>query len=136
MKCKVFLRIQRIDMKLVLISDVHCKYSKLVIPECDVLISCGDYSFLGEPHEVRDFHKWFDKQDARYKISVQGNHEKGVERNFQLSKEIAEKACPGVYFIDEGLIEIEGKKIWCFAITPFFCNWAWNRHRGEEIKKH
>ena len=123
-------------MKIVIISDVHGKYRNLVIPECDVLISCGDYSFKGEPHEVKDFHAWLDKQDAKYMISVQGNHELGVERNFQLSKEIAEKACPGVYFIDEGPIEIEGVKFWCSAITPFFFSWAWNRYRGAEIKKH
>lgn len=123
-------------MKIVCISDVHCKWNKLKIPECDLLISAGDYSFLGEPHVVRDFHKWLNKQPARYKISVQGNHEKQVEKNFALSKQMAEEACPGVYFIDEGLIEIEGTKIWCSAISKFFCNWAWNRYSGEDIQKH
>lgn len=123
-------------MKICIISDVHCKFDKLVIPKCDILISCGDYSFLGEDREVRWFHEWLDQQDATHIISVQGNHEKGVERNFQLSKRIATEACPIVHFIDEGLIEIEGLKIWCSAITPFFHNWAWNRYRGDEIKKH
>lgn len=123
-------------MKITFISDVHCKFNKLIIPKSDILISCGDYSFLGEPHEVKNFHKWLNKQDATHLISVQGNHEKGVEKNFQLSKQTAEEVCPRVHFIDEGLVEIEGFKIWCSAITPFFCNWAWNRYRGKEIKKH
>lgn len=123
-------------MKIVIISDVHCKFNNLKIESCDILISCGDYSFHGRPEEVRKFHKWLDEQDAKYIISVQGNHEMGVERNFQLSKEIAEEVCPDIHFIDEGLVEIEGLKIWCSAITPFFYNWAWNRFRGEEIKKH
>lgn len=122
--------------KIVAISDVHGKWNSLTIPECDILISAGDYSFRGEPHMVRDFHKWLNKQDARYVISVQGNHELWVEKNFTEAKKLAEEACPGVYFIDEGLIEIEGLKIWGSAITPWFYDWAWNRHRGNEIKQH
>lgn len=123
-------------MKIVAISDVHGKWNKIKIPECDILISAGDYSFRGERHMVEDFHKWLNKQEAGYIISVQGNHELWVEKNFQEAKEIAEKVCPAVHFIDEGLIEIEGVKIWCSAIQPFFHNWAWNRQRGAEIKKH
>jgi len=119
-----------------MISDVHCKFNKLIIPECDILLSTGDYSFLGEPHEVKNFHEWLNKQDAKHIISVQGNHEKGVEKNFALSKQIAEEACPRVHFIEEGLIELEGLKIWCSAMTPYFHNWAYNRYRGDEIKRH
>lgn len=118
-------------MKIVTISDVHGKWNKIQIPECDVLISCGDYSFRGEEWMVKDFHTWLNKQEAGYVVSVQGNHELWVERNFQAAKEIAEKACPGVYFIDEGAFEIEGVKFYGSAITPFFCDWAWNRNRGD-----
>lgn len=123
-------------MKIVAISDVHGKWNKITIPECDLLISAGDYSFTGESHMVRDFHKWLDKQPAKHIISVQGNHEKSVEKNFQLYKEMALEACPRVHFIDEGLVEIEGLRIWCSAITPYFHNWAWNRYPGEDIQKH
>lgn len=122
-------------MKIIAISDTHCKWNKLQIPECDILISAGDYSFRGEKHVVKDFHKWLSKQKAKHIISVQGNHELWVEENFLEAKQVAEEACPGVHFIDEGLVEIEGIKIWGSAITPFFCDWAWNRHPGE-ITKH
>lgn len=120
-------------MKLAIISDVHDKFQKLVIPECDVLISAGDYSFQGEKHIVERFHKWLSQQEAGYIISVQGNHETWVEKNFEQAKEIAEKACPGVYFIDEGEVVIDGVKFYGSAITPFFCNWAWNRARTGEV---
>lgn len=122
-------------LKIVAISDCHNKYHKLIIPECDILISAGDYSFQGNRKEVKDFHEWFNKQPAKHKISVQGNHELYVEKYFNEMKQVAEEACPGVHFIDEGLVEVEGLKIWCSAITPFFCDWAWNRH-SYEIKKH
>lgn len=123
-------------MKIVCISDVHGKWNKIHIEECDLLISAGDYSWTGELHMVREFHKWLKKQPARRIISLNGNHEKQVEKNFALSKQMAETACPGVHFIDEGLVEVEGLKIWCSAITPFFHNWAWNRYPGDEIQYH
>lgn len=123
-------------MKLVAISDLHGKWNKITIPECDVLISAGDYSFKGEPWMVKNFHKWMAKQPAKHFISVQGNHELEVEKDFANKKLIAQEQCPNVHFIDEGLVEIEGIKIWGSAITPYFHNWAWNKHRGEEIKPH
>jgi len=123
-------------MRIVCISDVHGKWKKLTIPECDLLISAGDYSFTGETHMVRDFHKWLDDQPAKNIISVQGNHEKWVEKNFDLAKQMAKEVCPAVHFMEEGLVEIDGIKIWCSAISKFFCNWAYNRYPGEDIQKH
>ena len=123
-------------MKLVGISDVHGKWSKIKIPKCDVLISAGDYSFKGERHMVEDFHKWLNNQDATHIISVQGNHELLVEKYFQEMKEVAVKACPRVHFIEEGLVEIEGVKFWCSAWQPWFHSWAYNAQRGPEIKRH
>lgn len=123
-------------MKIVAISDLHGKWNKITIPECDLLISAGDYSFRGEKHMVVDFHKWLSKQPARHIISVQGNHELWVEKNWDEAKQLVFENASRVHFIDEGLIEIEGVKIWCSAITPFFCNWAWNRNRGHDIEIH
>lgn len=123
-------------MKIVAISDTHGKWKNLQIPECDILISCGDYTFGGEKHLVKNFHEWLNKQDAGHIISVQGNHEKWVEKNFQEAKDVAERACPGVHFIEHGLVEIEGIKIFGSAWTPWFCDWAWNAKRGADIKRH
>lgn len=120
-------------MKIVAISDIHGKWNKIEIPECDILISAGDYSFRGEKHMVKDFHAWLNKQDANHIISVQGNHELWVESNFEEAKEIANNECPGVHFIGDGeAVNIEGLNIYGSAITPFFCDWAWNRARGSE----
>lgn len=132
-------------LKIVAISDVHARWNKIKIPECDILISTGDYSFKGEKHIVKAYHEWLDEQDARYVISIQGNHELWVESNFNEAKAIAEKACPGVFFLEEGEVVIEGVKIWCSSITPFFFDWAYNRARDineaqfrqiKEIKPH
>lgn len=123
-------------MKIVVISDVHGKYNKLVIPECDLLISCGDYSFTGALHEVRNFHKWLNKQPAKHIVSLQGNHEREVQNNFNISKQVAIEQCPKVHFMEEGPLELEGVKFWFSAYTPTFFNWGYMRDRGPEIKEH
>ncbi len=123
-------------MKIVMISDVHNLWDKIVIPECDLLISAGDYSSRGHRDVVEGFHTWMSRTPAKYKISVQGNHELWVEKNFNEAKDLVYSIDPSIHFIQEGRVEIEDKVIWGSAITPTFFNWAWNRNRGEQIRKH
>lgn len=123
-------------MRIVMISDTHAKWQKLVIPECDVLISAGDYSFRGEKHLVKNFHEWLSKQPARHVISVQGNHETWVEKNLQEAKDLVFQVAPRVKFVVEESFEIEGVKFHGSAITPWFYDWAWNVERGPAIKAH
>lgn len=123
-------------MRIVAISDIHGKWNKITIPECDILISTGDYSFRGEKHMVRDFHKWLNEQPAKHIVSIQGNHELWVQANFEEAKQIALESCPRVHFIDHNLVEIEGIRIFGSAWTPWFHNWAWNGARSLEEAQH
>ena len=123
-------------MRIVAISDVHNRYHNLLIPKCDVLISAGDYSFHGEPHVVKAYHEWLHQQPADHIISGQGNHEVWVEKNFDEAKAIALAACPRVDFLEEGRVVIDGVNFWYASVTPWFCNWAYNRWRGPEIAAH
>lgn len=116
-------------LKIVAISDTHNRHNQLTIPECDILISVGDYSFKGTESEVKNFHKWLNKQPAKHKISIQGNHELGVEANWDLSKAIALEECPDAHFVCHELVEVEGLKIFCSSWTPEFYDWAWNGAR-------
>jgi Icc-related predicted phosphoesterase len=123
-------------MRLCFISDVHCKQNKVTVPECDILISCGDYSFKGEKHVVKDYHKWLNKQQAKHIVSINGNHELWVEQDFYAAKAIAVEQCPRVHFIQGELVEIEGLKIYGDAHTPYFFNWAWNAARDPVEASH
>jgi Icc-related predicted phosphoesterase len=119
-------------LKIIAISDVHGKWNKLTIPECDLLISAGDYSFRGEVHMVKDFHKWLDKQPAKNIISVQGNHEVWVEKNFDEARKIAQEQCPRVVFVEHDMVRVYGLKIFCSAWSPEFHRWAYNGARTLE----
>lgn len=116
-------------LKIVATSDTHNKYNKLIIPPCDILIDCGDYSFKGSDSEIRSFYKWLNKQKAAYKISIQGNHELGWEANPIKGRKIALEQCPAVHLLNNETIEIEGIKIFGSAYSPYFNNWAYNGAR-------
>ncbi|MDD3371012.1 MAG: metallophosphatase domain-containing protein [Alphaproteobacteria bacterium] len=124
-------------MKIAVISDTHAQWSKLKVPECDLLISTGDYSgYQGNEGEFRFFHKWLNKQPAKHIVSCQGNHEVWVQNNLDKAREIAAEVAPRVHFMVEGGLEIEGIKIWCSPVTPMFYNWAWNVNPGAAIQAY
>ncbi len=39
-------------------------------------------------------------------------------------------------YLNDSLTTINGFKIWGSPITPYFFNWAFNRHRDDQIKRH
>jgi len=122
--------------KAVIISDTHGAHKELTIPECDFLIHCGDATGRGFHGEVTGFAKWFEKQPARHKIFVPGNHELSFEKQLPLSRTWFTEHCPtGTLLIDQA-IELEGIKFYGSPRTPTFFNWAFMADRGEAIKKY
>lgn len=122
--------------KIVLISDTHNKHNKLVIPECDILIHAGDYSFQGTDSEIRNFYKWLNKQPAKHIVSIQGNHEKGWEADPENGKYIALNECPRVNLLEDNMTIINGINIYGSPWTPYFHNWAYNAGRTISEAAH
>jgi Icc-related predicted phosphoesterase len=121
-------------LKFVAISDTHSRHQQLKLPKGDVLLHAGDLSFRGRKDEVKDFLGWFGKQNFAHKVFIAGNHDFFLEKAKQ--EEISSMIPEGVtYLLDSG-IEINGIKIWGSPYTPWFYNWAFNCHRGKEIRKH
>lgn len=122
-------------MLIVAISDTHNKHNQITIPECDLLIHAGDATGQGTSSEVKNFAKWFVKQPAKHKIWVPGNHEKHFESSLPGSMLWFTEHCPEAHVLIDQEVTIEGLKIYGSPVTPWFHNWAWNRH-VEDIKKH
>lgn len=123
-------------MKITFISDTHSKHSKLNIEETDILIHSGDCTTMGYTTEVIDFLDWFSKQKARYKIFIAGNHDWFFqEMPIENINELLSKY-PDVIYLNDSSVEIEGLNIHGSPVQPEFKGWAFNRKRGEEIKKH
>lgn len=124
-------------MKILCISDTHNKHTKLALPACDILIHAGDFSGKGREKEIYAFLEWFasDKVPGTYKIFIAGNHDFGMESEERGAYEKRALELGLIYLNDSGAT-INGIKIWGSPMTPWFHDWAFNRHRGEEIRKH
>ena len=121
-------------MKIVFISDTHGLHEQLEILEGDMIIHGGDISNRGRREEVEDFIDWFQELNFTHKIFIAGNHDLYLERvsEYELEEIIPEDV---IYLNDSG-ITINGINIWGSPVQPWFYDWAFNRERGEEIKKH
>lgn len=121
-------------MKFVTISDTHGQHQRLTLPPGDVLIHAGDLSRKGDPDEVEDFLLWFAAQNFKHKIFIAGNHDFYFE---EAADEAIQQLIPtGITYLNDSFTITNGFKIWGSPITPWFYDWAFNRHRGDEIKKH
>jgi Icc-related predicted phosphoesterase len=121
-------------MKIIAISDTHGQHDYLEVPEGDMLIHAGDVSKMGKTKEITAFLDWFQQLPHPYKIFIAGNHDFFFER--ATTQEVEEILPENVIYLNDSGITIEGINIWGSPISPFFYNWAFNRHRGEDIKKH
>ena len=121
-------------MKFVAISDTHSRHHNIRLPKGDVLIHSGDISYRGKKEEIVDFLEWFRVQKFQYKIFIAGNHDFYLEKikPSDLPKLIPE----GITYLNDSGITIGNLNIWGSPVTPWFYNWAFNRHRGEAIRKH
>ena len=118
-------------MKLVVISDTHTKHSKLTIPECDVLVHCGDFTFQGKYWEVKPFYDWLCKQPATHKIVIAGNHEETFDRGHEkynpaCKAMIADAYDKSIHYLEDAEIVIDGIKFYGTPWTPRFYDWAFN----------
>ena len=123
--------------KITFISDTHTKHKHLTndLPGGDILIHCGDISSRGFMTEIKNFLEWFDGvKGYEHKIFIAGNHDFGFQDN---PKECAEllKNYPGITYLEDNSIIIDGIKIYGSPWQPKFFNWAFNVNRGEEIAK-
>jgi len=122
-------------MKLVMISDTHGRHDKLIMPAGDILIHAGDFTPRGELKDVARFADFMAKQNYQYKIVIAGNHDFSFEDHRSAAAQKLLQDAGIIYLNDSGL-EIAGIKIWGSPITPWFNDWAFNRQRGSDIKKH
>lgn len=58
------------------LSDTHGQHKNLKsLPEADVIIHSGDFTFAGSEEEAYDFMKWFCNLPYKHKIFIAGNHD-------------------------------------------------------------
>jgi Icc-related predicted phosphoesterase len=116
-------------MKIVIISDTHGEHQSLKIPKCDVIVHCGDITPLGKEHSIKEFLSWFSSLDqCKYKIFISGNHDFLFERARVYAKELIPE---NIIYLEDSMVEIEGKKFYGTPVQIAFHNWAFNRTEEE-----
>jgi len=125
-------------MKITFISDTHGKHAKLtpkISLDTDLLIHAGDLSSLGRSNELEDFLSWFDSLPIPNKVFIAGNHDFLPEQEPTLFRSLLSNY-PNLTYLENEAITINEVKIWGSPITPFFFNWAFNRQRGNDIRRY
>ncbi len=129
-------------MKIITLSDTHnqhdyipSKYINNLDGDIDMIIYAGDMTGSGTRAEITMFFDWFAQLPFKHKIVIAGNHDFFFEEAPEYAIDAFLAEYPGVIYLNDSGVEIDGYKIWGSPITPYFCNWAFNRV-GDTIKQH
>ena len=125
------------DFYITIISDTHGlhkrHYELFEYPNADMIIHAGDISSVGTITQISSFLHWFENLPYKYKIFIAGNHDWGFENNSGIIKSMIPE---DIIYLEDNSAEIEGIKFWGTPVSPKFNNWAFNKQRGDEIKKY
>lgn len=116
-------------MRIVCLSDTHDRHDELDVPDGDVLVHGGDFTMVGDPHEIEAFAGFLARLPHRHKIVIAGNH----DFLFQNDGETARALLGDAIYLEDSGVEVEGVRFWGSPWQPWFGNWAFNLHRGDPI---
>ncbi|MDT0643388.1 metallophosphatase domain-containing protein [Zunongwangia sp. F363] len=119
-------------MTVTCISDTHNKHHELNLPDADVLVHAGDFTERGTRKETEDFLNWLSSQPHEHKIFIAGNHDFYFEKEIKPEKLVP----PNVHYLNNSGIQIKDFNFWGSPVTPGKAGWAFNRERGDEIRKY
>jgi len=103
-------------MRLVMLSDTHTMHDQVVVPDGDVLIHAGDFTYTGKRGEWIAALKWFGGLPHKHKLFIAGNHDFGSD-HFCYTNEY-------FTYLNNSEVVIDGVKFWGSPITPTFGRWA------------
>jgi Icc-related predicted phosphoesterase len=137
-------------VRCVFISDTHNEHKSIEIPPGDILIHCGDFTYMSREKEITAFNEWLGTLPHKHKLVIAGNHEltfdgdfysqewstwhrKGREEAF--GKKAANLLTNATYLLHEEH-EVEGLKFFGSPFTPPIPGrrMAFNKARGKEMK--
>ena len=116
-------------------SDSHGSHLELKVPDGDILVHCGDLCSHGGMADTIHFLNWFNTHPHRHKVFIAGNHDWIFEKDPGLMETVL-KGYPDLIYLNDTSATIEGLKFHGSPVSPRFFNWAFNRDRGEDIKRH
>lgn len=117
-------------MRLILVSDTHCRH-RFEVPEGDILLHAGGLTGHGSLSDVRRVNRWLEGLPHRHKVVIAGNHDFCFERE----PEAARAEITAAHYLQDEALELEGIKIYGSPWQPRFCDWAFNLDRGPALAR-
>src|SRR5664279_2929312 len=75
-------------VRIVCISDTHEWHRELALPDGDLLIHAGDFTFWNHTSKIRDFNEWLGELPHRHKVVIPGNHDRAFHKDPRTRAEI------------------------------------------------
>lgn len=116
-------------MRIVAVADTHTFQADLDVPDGDVFVHAGDMLRGGRLEELVDVAAWIVGLPHRHKVVVAGNHDWCFDRE----RAAALAMLPGVHYLCDAGVEIEGVRFWGSPWQPAYNDWAFNLPRGEAL---
>lgn len=135
------------SVRIVCISDTHGKHREVQLPPADILVHGGDFTKSGETGSIRDLSAYFQESMCPEVVCIAGNHDLPLHPEFYQEnwKRFHRKAFDTddalsslthcVYLNDTSYNTTRGLEVYGSPWSPFFFDWAFNLHRGEEIRE-
>jgi hypothetical protein len=132
--------------RFVCLSDTHNQHNYMPVPDGDVLIHTGDFTFTGHPHEVKAFNEFLGTLPHPIKIVIAGNHELtfDVERYPNLAKRFhrfpfhaqqTKALLTNALYLEDQAVEVNNIKIYGSPWQPKYKSaWAFNLAHGDHRK--
>ena len=117
-------------MRLVAVADTHTFQEDLEVPDGDVFIHAGDICRGGTLGELAPSAAWIRSLPHPHKIVVAGNHDWCFVREPEQALALFG---PGVTYLEDSGVEIEGIQFWGSPWQPAFNDWAYNLPRGAPL---
>lgn len=128
-------------MKVVAIADTHC--GQMDMPKGDILLVAGDLTHSGKMLELESQLNWYLTLGFKHVVIISGNHDFCFEgkksRNGSIDHKFKQDAIDavtsrGIIYLEDSECTIEGVKIYGTPYTPWFYDWAFNVHRGPNLR--
>jgi Icc-related predicted phosphoesterase len=114
---------------LCIISDTHRKHREVTIPDCDILIHCGDFcSFqCADLRTLDDADSWFAESPAKHVVCIGGNHDFLLQsREFRFAH---------AQFLEDTLVEVAGLSIYGSPWCPDLAGFAYHATSAELLER-
>jgi len=106
-------RTKTTKFRLVVMSDTHGHHREVEVPDGDLLVHAGDFTFFnGSTLAIRDFNHWLAELPHRIKVLIPGNHDSGF-----VDPAYRELITEATLLVNEGTV-MEGLTIWGSPVTP------------------